>query len=101
MNCVSVAHRTAPRRRMIKRERPKRSTSSAVVRRRSSLARKPSPPAVLVVDDDADARLIYSQMLRAKGCVVFTAQDGLVALEKARTLGPDIVIMDLAMPRLD
>lgn len=32
---------------------------------------------------------------------MFTAQDGRVALEKAKSLGPDIVVMDLAMPRVD
>jgi len=56
---------------------------------------------VLVVDDDPDARGIYSEYLRSKGCVVFTASDGRIAIEKARTLGPDLVVMDLAMPRVD
>src|SRR5262245_958466 len=56
---------------------------------------------VLVVDDDPDARGIFSEYLRSKGCVVFTAVDGRGAIEKAKTLGPDIVVMDLAMPRID
>jgi len=59
------------------------------------------PATVLVVDDDPDARAIFSEFLRSKGCVVFTAPDGRVAIEKAKTLGPDIVVMDLAMPRVD
>jgi len=58
-------------------------------------------PAVLVVDDDADARGIYSAYLRSKGFIVFTAVDGRTAIEKAKTLGPDIVVMDLAMPHVD
>ena len=33
--------------------------------------------------------------------MVFTAPDGRVAVEKAKSLGPDIVVMDLAMPRVD
>ena len=57
--------------------------------------------AVLVVDDDPDARNIFSESLRSKGCVVFTASDGRIAIEKAKNLGPDIIVMDLAMPRVD
>lgn len=56
---------------------------------------------MLVVDDDSDARTIYSTYLRAMGCEVFTAVDGRAALQKALELLPDIIIMDLAMPRLD
>jgi CheY-like chemotaxis protein len=56
---------------------------------------------VLVVDDDFDARTIYSTFLRAAGCSVFVASDGRVALDKADELSPDIIVMDLAMPRLD
>jgi two-component system cell cycle response regulator DivK len=58
-------------------------------------------PVVLVVDDDADARMIYSIYLRAMGCDVFTGQDGRAALEKATDLLPDLIVMDLAMPRVD
>src|SRR5262245_10959838 len=63
--------------------------------------RQSDVPAVLVADDDPDARGIYSAYLRAKGCVVFTATDGRAAVEKAKQLGPHIVVMDLAMPRVD
>ena len=58
------------------------------------------PPVVLVVDDDPDARTIYSTYLRAMGCNVFTADDGRPALSKATDLLPDIIVMDLAMPRV-
>jgi two-component system, cell cycle response regulator DivK len=57
--------------------------------------------AVLVVDDDPDARVIFAAYLRAKGLVVFTANDGRGAIDKTQNLGPDIVVMDLAMPRVD
>src|SRR4026207_481275 len=62
---------------------------------------KNHPAAVLVVDDDPDARVIYSSYLRLKGFVVFTGADGRVAIDKAMNLGPDILVMDLAMPRVD
>jgi DNA-binding response OmpR family regulator len=66
--------------------------------------RKRSPShslTILVVDDDADARLIYSEYLRAKGWVVITASDGRAAIDKAMDLIPDAVVLDLAMPRVD
>ena len=58
-------------------------------------------PVVLVVDDDFDARSIFSFYLRAVGCNVFVASDGRSALDKADELAPDVIVMDLAMPRLD
>jgi CheY-like chemotaxis protein len=61
----------------------------------------PPKPVVLVVDDDFDARTIYSIYLKAVGCNVFVASDGLTALDKADELSPDVIVMDLAMPRLD
>ena len=61
----------------------------------------PERPVVLVVDDDADCRAIYSMYLRAVGCDVFTASDGRIAIEKTSALWPDIIVMDLAMPRVN
>ena len=58
-------------------------------------------PVILVVDDDEDARIIYSTYLRAMGCEVFTADDGRPAVDKATDLLPDVIVMDLAMPRVD
>jgi CheY-like chemotaxis protein len=58
-------------------------------------------PVVLVVDDDLDARLIYRHYLTVMGCQVFTARDGLAGVELARRKKPDVIVMDLAMPRLD
>lgn len=58
-------------------------------------------PAVLVVDDNIDARAIYGMYLRAMGCRVYTAPDGLVAIERAMARRPDIIVLDLEMPRVD
>ena len=57
--------------------------------------------AVLVIDDDFDARTIYGEYLRTKGCVVFTAPDGRTGLTKINELTPDVIVLDLAMPRVD
>jgi CheY-like chemotaxis protein len=56
---------------------------------------------VLVVDDDADARAIYGGYLRRCGCRVLTAADGAAGVAKALRLRPDVIVMDLAMPKLD
>jgi CheY-like chemotaxis protein len=56
---------------------------------------------VLVVDDDRDARAMYGMYLRHAGCKVRTARDGIVAIAKAKERPPDVIVMDLAMPRLD
>jgi two-component system, OmpR family, response regulator RpaA len=64
--------------------------------------RRPSEsPAVIVIDDDADARRIYSEYLRAKGFTVFTAPDGRTGLTKTMELLPDVIVLDLAMPKVD
>jgi two-component system cell cycle response regulator DivK len=56
---------------------------------------------VLVVDDDMDARRIYTEYLRSKGWTVTSAADGRKALDKISDLKPDVVVLDLAMPRVD
>jgi DNA-binding response OmpR family regulator len=57
--------------------------------------------AILVVEDDADARHIYAEFLRSKGLTVFTAVDGRMGLNKISELRPDVVVLDLGMPRVD
>jgi two-component system chemotaxis response regulator CheB len=58
---------------------------------------------VLVVDDSAFMRQLIAEMVESSGeyRVVGTAADGMEALEQIRTLSPDIVTMDIEMPRLD
>src|SRR4029077_10919279 len=63
--------------------------------------RTPDAPAVIVIDDDGDARRIYSEYLRTKGLTVFTASDGRLGLNKTNELIPDLIVLDLAMPRVD
>lgn len=56
---------------------------------------------VLIADDDPDVQAIYGSYLSGLGCLVFTAHDGVEAVEKARRLRPDLIVMDLSMPHLD
>ncbi len=56
---------------------------------------------VLFVDDDPAVCLMQAIYLKALGCQVFTAHDGPAALEHASALLPDVIVMDLEIPRLD
>lgn len=56
---------------------------------------------VLVVDDNTDAASSLALLLEMEDCVVRTAADGEEALEQVQTFKPEIIFMDLAMPRLD
>jgi two-component system, cell cycle response regulator DivK len=59
------------------------------------------PPTILVIDDDMDARRMYSEYFRINGCIAFTASDGRSGIDKTDDLCPDVVVLDLAMPRVD
>ena len=61
----------------------------------------PEPPLVLIVDDVDDGREICAEYLQYRGFRVATAADGLEALEKAFELIPDVILMDLSLPKLD
>src|SRR5262245_26087463 len=56
---------------------------------------------VLIVEDIDDVRDMYALCLRAAGFSVSEADDGLAAIEVAANLQPDLIIMDLGLPRLD
>lgn len=56
---------------------------------------------VLVVDDEPQIRQFLDTGLTGRGYTVMTASDGLKALDMIIAFRPDIVILDLAMPRLD
>ena len=59
------------------------------------------PPLILVVDDVPDNVDILQMRLEAQGYEVMTAGDGLEALEKVCALLPDLVLLDVMMPKLD
>lgn len=56
---------------------------------------------VLFVEDDASVAQMYRLKLELDGYVVDVASDGLAALEKARALHPDIIFLDIRLPKLD
>ncbi|MFL9710466.1 PleD family two-component system response regulator [Methylobacillus sp. Pita1] len=56
---------------------------------------------ILVVDDSATDRLYLSELLQKAGFEVSTAEDGQDCLDKVSTAMPDLVLMDVVMPRLN
>jgi CheY-like chemotaxis protein len=58
-------------------------------------------PRILVVDDEPSCRGPLSQLLELEGYEVATAEDGLEALQRMQERRPDLVLLDLLMPRMD
>ena len=56
---------------------------------------------VLIADDNRDARELYGLHLSHVGFSVELVADGLEAVDAAMRLRPDVIVMDLTMPRLD
>ena len=56
---------------------------------------------VLVIDDEAPIRLLCRVNLEAEGMTVLEARDGASGLEVARRERPDVILLDVMMPRLD
>src|SRR5215469_12266557 len=59
------------------------------------------PPLILVVDDVPDNVEILQMRLEGLGYRVASAGDGLAALDKTLELSPDLVLLDIMMPKLD
>ena len=58
-------------------------------------------PTVMVVDDSLTVRKITSRLLSRENYSVVVAKDGIDALEQMQTLRPDIMLVDIEMPRMD
>ena len=56
---------------------------------------------ILVVDDDPDLVETVAMMLESKGCEIGRAYDGVEGLESIRQRAPDLVVLDVMMPRKD
>ena len=60
-----------------------------------------TPPRILAVDDVAENLAIVRMRLEAHGYEVVTAADGEEALARVREVEPDLVLLDIMMPKLD
>ena len=58
-------------------------------------------PLILVVDDYQDAREMYAEYLQYSGFRVAEARNGNEAVAQARSLRPDLILMDLSLPGMD
>jgi DNA-binding response OmpR family regulator len=56
---------------------------------------------ILVVEDESDLLELLSFNLKKAGFSVATAKSGIEALKKARSVGPDLILLDLMLPELD
>ena len=61
----------------------------------------PRPPVVMVVDDSLTVRTVTDRHLRKHGMEVVLAKDGVDALEQLRRVQPDVMLIDIEMPRMD
>jgi DNA-binding response OmpR family regulator len=56
---------------------------------------------ILVVDDEPEVVDLVSFNLKQAGYAIGTASDGVEAIKKARSLAPDLILLDVMMPELD
>jgi chemosensory pili system protein ChpA (sensor histidine kinase/response regulator) len=80
---------------------PRNEVEQAAPAEALELAAALQPPLVLVVDDSLTVRKITTRLLSREGFRVESAKDGVDALEKMNDLIPDLVLLDVEMPRMD
>jgi len=56
---------------------------------------------ILVVDDEKNIRLVVGKSLEKAGFDVYYAVDGVQAVEKANDINPDLVLLDLRLPKMN
>ncbi|HEY6863771.1 MAG TPA: Hpt domain-containing protein [Burkholderiales bacterium] len=61
----------------------------------------PTQPTIMVVDDSLTVRKITGRLLERQGYLVVTARDGVEAMEKLQETLPDVMLVDIEMPRMD
>ena len=56
---------------------------------------------VLVADDNELNRMLFSDILQAMGYAIIVAENGVLAVELARSNKPNLILMDVRMPEMD
>jgi len=73
----------------------------AVIFRRKAPAPHQKNPLVLIADDNETSARIISDYLELNGFTSIFAADGVEAIEQAKTVRPDLILMDIQMPKMD
>ncbi len=60
---------------------------------------EPTPRRILIADDEPDILEIISYNLNREGYETFTAKNGVEAVERAKVVNPDLIILDVMMPK--
>ncbi|MDF1822086.1 MAG: Hpt domain-containing protein [Alcanivoracaceae bacterium] len=63
--------------------------------------KKVGPPLVMVTDDSVTVRKVTTRLLERNGFEVITAKDGIDAIAKLEEYKPDVMLLDIEMPRMD
>jgi chemosensory pili system protein ChpA (sensor histidine kinase/response regulator) len=61
----------------------------------------PAVPTIMIVDDSLTVRKITGRLLAREGYNVLTAKDGVDAMEQLQDVAPDVMLVDIEMPRMD
>jgi len=56
---------------------------------------------VLICEDEKGVQEFLQNILKKKACEVFTAEDGQEAIDKAKEIKPDLILLDIRMPKLN
>jgi chemosensory pili system protein ChpA (sensor histidine kinase/response regulator) len=75
--------------------------AGAATRSADGLAKQRKQPLILVVDDSLTVRKVTSRLLIRAGYEVATAKDGLDAINRLKGVAPDVMLVDIEMPRMD
>ncbi len=82
--------------------------TTALPARRDAIPTRHAPPLdsastlhVLVIDDNVDATNALNRLLRIMGYAVTIAYDGKTGIDMARQLRPDVILLDIGLPRMD
>jgi len=59
------------------------------------------PKIILCIEDNPENRLLVRRVLEAEGYQVIEADSGVTGLQKAETMAPDLVLMDINLPEID
>lgn len=56
---------------------------------------------ILICEDETDAQMSLKNILMREGYEIYTAVDGKEAIEKAQEINPDLLLLDIRMPKID